>query len=100
MTTSNKKIHDVKVAGVPLRIRSTHDQETVQELVRMVDEKINEALRLTPSGSFQHGILLAALNMAEELLVLRQKAQTELTRLEHKAKSIIVELESSAAATN
>ena len=97
---SFKTIHEVKVAGVPLKIRSTHDEQTVQELVKMVDEKITEALRLTRSGSFQHSVLLASLNMAEELLLLRQKAQVELTRLEDKAKSIIIELETSANATN
>lgn len=100
MSTSTKNIHDVKIAGVPLKIRSNHDPETVQELVRLVDERIAEALRLTPSGSFQHSILLACLNMAEELLVLRRKAQVELGYLESKTKSIIADLESISAATN
>ncbi len=93
MAPPSKRVHDIRIAGMPLKLRSTHDPETVQELARMVDEKITEALRGTPSGSFQHSVLLASLNMAEELVMLRRRVAADLGRLEVQAKSILGELE-------
>ena len=87
------KTFEVEIAGVPLRLKSSHDEQTVNELVRFVDEKIREALPLTKTGSIQNASILASLHLAEEYLMLKRKAQEELDGLEAKALKVISELE-------
>ncbi len=91
---NDSKLFEVEIAGVPLRLKSSHDEQTVNELVRLVDEKIREALPLTKTGSIQNASILASLNLAEDYLMLKRKALTELDGLEARALGVISELES------
>lgn len=93
------KLHEVEIAGVPLRLKSSHDEQTVNELVALVDHKIREALPLTKTGSIQNAAILASLHLAEEYLLLKLKAKVELENLETKALKVISELESSRVPT-
>ncbi|MEK7357943.1 MAG: cell division protein ZapA [Bdellovibrionota bacterium] len=93
--TPAARLFEVEIAGVHLRLKSAHDEETVNELVGLVDRKIREALPLTKTGSVQNASILASLHLAEEFLLLKRKAQTELGALEAKAIRVISELESS-----
>lgn len=86
---------EVSIAGVPLRLKSSHDLETVNELVRMVDDKIRQALPLTKTGSIQNASILAALNMAEELLLLKRRARELVDGLEARAARVIEDMEKS-----
>lgn len=85
--------YEVEIAGVPLRLKSSHDEQTVKELVRLVDAKIREALPLTKTGSIQNASILASLNLAEDYLMLKRKALSELDGLEAKAMKVITEME-------
>ncbi len=82
------------MAGLPLKLKTAHDQETVNQLVQFVDKKIQEAAGATKSG-FQTATVLACLNLAEELILLKRKALSEIDRLETKTRRVITELESS-----
>lgn len=93
--TPAARLFEVEIAGVHLRLKSSHDEETVNELVALVDQKIREALPLTKTGSVQNASILASLHLAEEFLLLKRKAQSELGALEAKALKVISELESS-----
>ena len=96
LTNSNQKnIFEVTIAGMTLKLRSSHDEQTVKELVSFVDQKINEALPLIKNGSLQMASVLATLNMAEELMLLKGQARRELDRLESKTERIISSLEAS-----
>lgn len=92
-------LHEVEIAGVPLRLKSSHDEQMVNELVDLVDRKIREALPLTKTGSIQNAAILASLHLAEEYLLLKLKAKAELDTLEAKTQKIISELESSRVPT-
>ena len=92
------RLFEVVIAGVPLRLKSSHDEQTVNELVALVDHKVREALTLTKTGSIQNASILASLHIAEEYLNLKQKAKAELERLEARALKVISELESSRIA--
>lgn len=89
------QLFEVEIAGVPLRLKSSHNEQTVNELVQLVDRKIREALPLTKTGSIQNASILASLHLAEEYLMLRRKAKAELDNLEEKTLKVISELESS-----
>jgi cell division protein ZapA len=88
-------IFEVVLAGVPLKLKSGQDPEMVKKLVSFVDKKVQEALPATKSGSVQNAVLLAALNLAEELFELKAIAVSELEKFEKKAQKVLSELESS-----
>ena len=90
--------HDVQVAGLPLRLKSSHDAQTVQELISLVDGKVQEVLTLNPNISFQKALLLASLHIAEDLVFLKRAVQQRLNNLETKAKGILTELDSTPLA--
>lgn len=75
----NLKTFDVSIAGVPLRLKSSHNQETVDEILKMVEEQMDPQLA---KSSLRNSALLACLRLAEELYLLRKKTREELDNLE------------------
>lgn len=90
-----KKTYDLNIAGMSFKLRSSHDEQTVKELVEFVDGKTKEAMQALKSGSFQSAAVLAALNIAEELILLKKRAHRELDLLEEKALKLSQNLENS-----
>ena len=92
----DKNTYDLTIAGLPFRLKSSHNLEIVQRLVTLVEEKMQEALQNSAkSGSLQNAAVLAALNLAEELVLLKQRALQEIHRIEEGAHKIARELENS-----
>ncbi len=89
----NKKTVDFKIAGVSYKIRSSHDDATIASLVQYVDQKVTDAMKLTKNSSFQNAAVLASLNIAEEMILLKRRAQRELEKLEVKAQKLALEIE-------
>ena len=75
------KTYEVEIAGVPLRLKASHDQETVDEILKMVEEQMDEKLA---KSSLRNSALLACLRLAEELYLLREQTKEELDNLETK----------------
>lgn len=92
-----KKLFHFKIAGVSYKIKTSHDEATVNELVEFVNSKVTEALNLTKNSSFQNAAVLTALNIAEEMILLKRRAKAELEKLEAKALKLAHELENSKA---
>lgn len=92
---SAKKTFDFKIAGVPYKLKTSHEEQTVNELVDYVNNKVTEALAVTKNSSFQNAAVLAALNIAEEMILLKQRAQQELNKLEVRALRLSQDLENS-----
>lgn len=90
-TTS--ETYEVQVAGLPLRLKSSHDEQTVQQLIDLVDSKIKEVLSANANISFQKALLLASLHVAEDLVFLKRAVHDRLDILEGKAKNILTELD-------
>jgi len=93
-----KETFEVQIAGLPLRLRSSHSAQTVEELVSLVNDRVQKATAGNSNISFQKALLLASLHIAEDLLFLKRTAGRELEALEGKAKKILSELESSPLA--
>ncbi|MBL7671217.1 MAG: cell division protein ZapA [Bdellovibrionaceae bacterium] len=83
------------IAGMPYRLKTSHDGVLVQELVQLVTSKMDQAMAATKSGSYQNAAVLAALNLAEELVLLKKRASRELERLEEKTLRLALDLENS-----
>ena len=90
-----KQTFDFKIAGVPYKIKTSHETEMVQELIQFVGVKVDEALKKTKNGSFQNAAVLAALNIAEELILLKRRARSELEKLEEKTLRLSLEIDNS-----
>jgi cell division protein ZapA len=91
----DKKTYELTFGGLPFKLRSSHDEATVNELVEFVEYKLKQAMSATKSGSFQSAAVLAALNIAEELILLKRQALDELNRIQEKTLKISQELENS-----
>ena len=94
---ASKNVYEVQVAGLPLKLRSSHDQTTVNELVGFVDQKVKQVIDSSPSISFQNALLLAALNIAEDLVLLKRTARQELDALETQTERILEQIEQAQA---
>lgn len=92
---SEKKTFNFLIAGVPYKLKSSHDDATVQELVDFVNTRMDQAMAVTKNGSFQNAAVLTAMNIAEELILIKRKAIRELERIEGKALRLSLEVENS-----
>lgn len=92
---ADKQTFEVQIAGLGLKLRSSHDSATVHEMVDLVNRHVQSALDLNPQITFQKALLLASLHIAEDLVFIKRTAHQELGNLEIKAKKILSELESS-----
>ena len=90
---SSKSVYEVQVAGISLKLRSSHDSETVDELTQIVDQKVRETLDAASTISFQNALILTALNLAEDQLLLKKAARKELASIESQTQFILDQLE-------
>lgn len=95
-SAENKSTYEVQIAGLPMKLRSSYDEETVRQLAQIVDRKVQEILESNPSISFQKALVLTSLNFVEEGMLLKRALNSELTKIETKAKGLLADLESSA----
>jgi len=95
-----RKTYELSFGGLPFKLRSSHDEQTVRELSDFVEKKLQQALTATKSGSYQSAAVLAALNIAEELILLKRRAINELDKIEERAQKISNDLENSKAHGN
>ncbi len=95
MITPDKKTHEFQIAGVPYKLKTSHDDVLVQELVDFLNQRMSQALTVTKNGSYQNAAVLTALHLAEELILLKRKATVELEALEEKVLKLAHDLENS-----
>ncbi len=95
--TSEKKTHEFLIAGVPYKLKTSHDDLLVTELVDLLNQRMAQSLAVTKNASYQNAAVLSALHLAEELILLKRKASRELENLEEKVLKLAHELENSRA---
>ena len=76
-----KKPITITVAGERYSVKGA-DEEHLHRLAAFVDERVEDARRVAKAASPQHLLVLAALNMADELFTLeaRRRALAEETK--------------------
>ena len=92
--SNGTKTVEVEIGGIHLRLKTSHSDQTVQQIVKLVNDKIQQSLQLTKSDSIQTATILACLNLAEEFLMFKRKALNDLSNVELKAQEIVANLES------
>ncbi len=91
---ADRSLQDITIAGTRLRVRTSLNDEKVSQLVDLVDSKVKSAMKRSNSKSYHKALILAALNIAEELLTLKNQVRKELDTLEDRARDVLTELES------
>ena len=92
-----KQVYDVQLAGLSFKLKAAHQEEFVQELVEFVGDRIQNTLD-SSSISLQSAAILTAINLGEELLLLKKEMLAHLDQLEKKAQNISSSLETSRLA--
>lgn len=92
---SETRTFNFDIAGVPYKLKTSHDESIVLELVEFVNSRMTKALAQTKNGSYQNAAVLTAMNLAEELVLLKRRTQRELEVIEQKAIQLSMDLENS-----
>ncbi len=90
------KRYEVRVGDCSLKLKSSHDSATLNEIVQVVEKQICFSRRSNQSLSMQKTYALSCLNVAEELVCLKQVLRSKLDRLESSTRKIFSELKSSS----
>jgi len=91
---NTKEVYEVNIADVPLKLLSEHPEQLVKEMVELVNEKIKESLSTQKTPSIQTAAIIAALNIAEDYILLKSKARQRLDRLSDHTESVLAQLDS------
>jgi cell division protein ZapA len=78
----------VEILGQRYQIRSSLEQEYVMRLAAYVDEKVRAAAEATPSGDSLRFVVLAALNIADELFRCRDVTRDRAGALAERAREL------------
>lgn len=88
----NKRLH-IEVFGRRYALRGEADQDYAQKLAAIVDQKIHEVSQHSEGSPFSKLVVLAAINIADELLQLQEKQKKQDGATEKKTRRIIESIE-------
>jgi cell division protein ZapA len=84
---------EIKVLGQTFTVKTDAGESHIQEVVQYVNEKIDEILTKTKSVSSLNVAILAALNIAEDLLKEREKRKVLLREVNLKSKDLVEKID-------
>jgi hypothetical protein len=91
-STSAEKLtsHEIDIAGVSMRLKTSHNHQTLDEILEMVNKRVDvEVAKISP----QKALVLACLRLAEDLYVFKQSTSQELNHIENLANRILSDLQ-------
>ena len=88
-----KRAVTVTVAGQKLAIKTSARSKYVRELAALVTEKVDEVKAAGRPASTQATVLLAAMNLADELLQLRESHRQLKLEVRERSKRILRQLD-------
>lgn len=94
---SVKRKVEILLMGQRFTVRSDRDDTHIDRLSRMVNEQLDDIKKNTKTVSSHHVALLAALNIADELIRTQEalaKAEETLAIMKHKAQASLREVNS------
>jgi cell division protein ZapA len=93
---SNKEqVLRITIFGEEYPIRGYADREHILRVAEYVDKKMREIALKSKNRSSNKIAVLTALNLADELLELKQEKDSDLNQVEDRAKNILEMLDSS-----
>ncbi len=79
----------VEILGRPITLKSSISRERLEFIVRLLNEKINEARKVLASVTNEEVAIMAALNLAYEYLEIKEDWQKLQQEVERKSKQLI-----------
>ena len=93
MTSRDPKTTTVEIFGAAYHLRSDKDGEYLQELADTVDQRMQEASRLSGSTESGRVAILAALNLADELFQCRERQEEDRGGVQERLAKLTADLE-------
>ena len=90
------KTYEVQIGGCSLRLKSSHNSTTLKEIIQVVEDQIRSSKANNRTLSIHKTFALCCLNVAEELVCLKQALRHQIEQLESSTQSIFSELKSSS----
>jgi len=84
---------EIKIMGQTYSVKTDGNEEHLQEVARYVNEKMEEILRNTKSVSTLNVAILAALNIADDLLKEKERRKSLFRELEAKSKDLVEKID-------
>ena len=84
-----KKTTEVVIMGQKFMVKSESNDDYVVQIARYVDDKINEVIENTKSVASINVAILAAMNIADELLKIKRDNGDKFQTVEKKIKDLI-----------
>ena len=91
-TTKGTTSVEVEIFGAVYPVRGEHDREYLEKLARLVDRKMREIGSHVPTVDTGKIAILAALNLADELLQCTQQQEGERVQIMEKVAELTGEL--------
>ena len=92
MADAKKTIVSVKIYNQELKIRTDEPPEYVRDVARYVDSKIYEVIDNVPGISSTKALILAAMNIADELFKQREEHQKLVRQLQERSEQLAQKL--------
>ena len=84
---------EIKIMGQMYTVKTDGNEEHLQEVARYVNEKMEEILRNTKSVSTLNVAILAALNIADDLLKEKERRKSLFREVETKSKDLVEKID-------
>lgn len=85
--------YDVNIAGYTLTVSTDRSAEHMERLTGLLNERVREVQKAGGTANYLHAVMLAAMKLADEVLVLRGQQEGERRRLEEKSRDILARLD-------
>lgn len=90
------KTYKVRIGDCNLNLKTNHNLGTLDEIIKVVEQKILASKEHNPTLSVQKTFALCCFNVAEELVYLKQVVRRQLDSLESSTQFVLSELQSSS----
>lgn len=87
------KRYDVNIAGYTLTVNTERSAEHMERLGLLLNEKVREVQKTGGTANYLHAVMLAAMKLADEVLVLRGQNEGEKRRLEEQSRDLLAKLD-------
>lgn len=96
-STANPKTTEVEIFGSVYHVHGREDGEYLQEVASLVDRRMREVSAKVVTGDVGKVAILAALNLADELLQSRNRREGERVEIEERIAALTGELAAALA---
>ena len=88
------KQFDVNIAGYTLTVKTERSAEHMERLCELLNGRVREVQKTGVTTNYLHVVMLAAMKLADEILMLQGERDSERQRLEQKSLELLETLES------